>query len=204
VSRERIFARIRAANDGRERLAHPGALPAALEPPAPLRRAGPTALLDAFEDQLTAAGGEVVRLANDGAALVWMGGFARAFESVAAGEGVPVGLRPSLPMAPPEQAALGVSMAVAAAAQTGSLLLSSAEGRRTQLLPPVTLVWVRAEDVYLTLGEALEHCRASLPAALALHSGPSKSADIGRVLVRGVHGPGRIIAAILGATLPQP
>ena len=52
--------------------------------------------------------------------------------------------------------------------------------------------------------EALERCRARLPAALALHSGPSKSADIGRVLVSGVHGPGRIVAAILGATPPSP
>jgi L-lactate dehydrogenase complex protein LldG len=92
-----------------------------------------------------------------------------------------------------------VSLAVGAAAQTGSLLLSSKEGRRSQLLPPVHLVWVRAEDVRTTLGEALQACREDLPATLALHSGPSKSADIGQILVTGVHGPGRIIAAILGA-----
>jgi L-lactate dehydrogenase complex protein LldG len=90
-------------------------------------------------------------------------------------------------------------MALAAAAQTGSLVLSSVEGRGTQILPPVTIVWVRAQDICATLGEALERCRDSLPAALALHSGPSKSADIGRVLVRGVHGPGRVVAAVLGA-----
>jgi L-lactate dehydrogenase complex protein LldG len=90
-------------------------------------------------------------------------------------------------------------MAVAAAAQTGSLVLSSIDGRRPQLLPPVTIVWIRAEDVHATLGQALERCRGDLPSALALHSGPSKSADIGRVLVRGVHGPGRIVAAVLGA-----
>jgi L-lactate dehydrogenase complex protein LldG len=48
------------------------------------------------------------------------------------------------------------------------------------------------------LGAALDAARerAPLPAALALHSGPSKSADIGRILVRGVHGPGRLVAAV--------
>jgi len=40
--------------------------------------------------------------------------------------------------------------------------------------------------------------RPALPTALGLHSGPSKSADIGQVLVRGVHGPGRVVAVIIG------
>ena len=111
----------------------------------------------------------------------------------------PRALQPALPAAPPSEASLGVSVAVGAAAQTGSLLLSSREGRRAQLLPPVHLVWVRARDVHTTLGDALQACREGLPAVLALHSGPSKSADIGQILVTGVHGPGRIIAAILGS-----
>ena len=38
----------------------------------------------------------------------------------------------------------------------------------------------------------------SLPSAVGLHSGPSKSADIGQVLVKGVHGPGRVVAVIVG------
>ena len=199
MTRERIFARVRAANEGREKVAHPGALSSNLEPLVAFRGSGRTNPLDAFEDRLTAAGGEVVQFAEGDAARVWLDGFAHSFEAVSVGEGLPPALCPSLPRVAPDIAPLGVSMARAAAAQTGSLVLSSVEGRRPQLLPPVTIVWVRAEDVYATLGEALEQCRSSLPAALALHSGPSKSADIGRVLVRGVHGPGRIIAAILGA-----
>ena len=111
--------------------------------------------------------------------------------------GVPDTLQPALPKTPPSEAALGVSVAVGAAAQTGSLVLSSKEGRRSQLLPPVHLIWVRAGDVHTTLGDALQACREDLPATLALHSGPSKSADIGQILVTGVHGPGRIIAAVL-------
>jgi len=43
----------------------------------------------------------------------------------------------------------------------------------------------------------LTELKGQLPSAIALHSGPSKSADIGQVMVRGVHGPGRLIAAII-------
>ncbi len=153
----------------------------------------------AFENRLRAAGGEVVRLVDEEAARRWLEEFAGGFESVSVCTGVPEALQPTLPAAPPAEAALGVSVALGAAAQTGSLLLSSREGRRSQLLPPVHLVWVRAQDVRTTLEEALRTCREDLPATLALHSGPSKSADIGQIVVTGVHGPRRIIAAILGA-----
>ncbi len=98
-------------------------------------------------------------------------------------------------------------MAAGASAQTGSLLLSSVAGRRPQVLTPVQLVWVRAADVTETLNELLLRRRdepGDLPALLALHSGPSKSADIGQVMVRGVHGPGRIIAAILDDSPGEP
>ncbi len=198
-ARERILGRIREANREREPIEHPGSLPEALEPPGPFGEAGRADPVGGFEARLRATGGEVVRLADEAAALVWLEEFAREFESVSVCVGVPDVLQPALPAAQPSEAALGVSLAVGAAAQTGSLLLSSREGRRSQLLPPVHLVWVRAEDVYTTLGEALRTCREDLPAVLALHSGPSKSADIGQILITGVHGPGRIIAAVLGA-----
>ena len=201
-ARDHIFARVRGANEGREKVPHPGALPMAVEPPVAFGGSGRSAPVDAFADRFSAAGGEVVRLAEASAAGRWLAEFTRGFDGVAVGDGVPEALTPPLPRVPPERAALGVSMAVGAAAQTGSLLLSSVGGRRCQLLPPVTIVWLQAVDVHATLGEALELCRQSLPAALALHSGPSKSADIGRVLVRGVHGPGRIVAAVLGAEGP--
>ena len=196
-ARERILGRIREANREREPVAHPGSLPEALEPPGPSGDAGRADPVGGFEDQLRAAGGEVVRLADAATARTWLEEFAREFESVSVCTGVPDALQPPLPAAPPSEATLGVSLAVGAAAQTGSLLLSSREGRQSQLLPPVHLVWVRASDVHTTLGDALQACREDLPATLALHSGPSKSADIGQILVTGVHGPGRIVAAIL-------
>ena len=198
-ARERILSRAREANRDREPVLHPGSLPEAAEPPGPFGDAGKDDPVGAFENRLQAAGGEVVRLADEEAARRWLEEFTGGFESASVCTGVPDALHPALPGAPASEAALGVSLAVGAAAQTGSLVLSSKEGRRSQLLPPVHLVWVRAEAVHTTLGEALQACREDLPATLALHSGPSKSADIGQILVTGVHGPGRIIAAILGA-----
>jgi L-lactate dehydrogenase complex protein LldG len=202
-ARERILGRIREANREREPVAHPGPLPETAEPPWAVGYEGVADPIEAFESRLRDAGGEVVRLADEAAALTWLVDFASEFESVSVCAGVPDALQPALPAAPPSEATLGVSMAVGAAAQTGSLVLSSREGRRPQLLPPVHLVWVRARDVHTTLGDALQACREDLPATLALHSGPSKSADIGQILVTGVHGPGRIIAAIVGDPLAK-
>ncbi len=208
VARERILSRVREANRDREPVSHPGSLPEALEPPGPFNDAGEAEgpggaggadPVRAFENRFQAAGGEVIQLADEAAARAWLEDFTSEFESVSVCTGVPGALQPALPAAPPSEGSLGVSVAVGAAAQTGSLLLSSREGRRPQLLPPVHLVWVRARDVHTTLGDALQTCREDLPAVLALHSGPSKSADIGQILVTGVHGPGRIIAGILGA-----
>lgn len=198
-ARERILNRVRDANRDREPVSHPGMLPQAAEPPWAFGDAGGADPVGAFEHRFRAAGGEVVRLTDEAVARGWLDDFAGEFETVSVCTGVPDALQPALPPAPPSQAALGVSLAVGAAAQTGSLLLSSREGRQTQLLPPVHLIWVRAREVRPTLVGALQAHRENLPAVLALHSGPSKSADIGQILVTGVHGPGRVIAAILGA-----
>jgi L-lactate dehydrogenase complex protein LldG len=66
----------------------------------------------------------------------------------------------------------------------------------------VHLVWIDERRIYQELGDALAAVRAEpLPAALALHSGPSKSADIGRIVVTGVHGPGRLVAVVTGFAL---
>jgi L-lactate dehydrogenase complex protein LldG len=197
-ARARILSRVREANRDREPVSHPGPLPEAAEPPARFGDPSRADRVGAFEDRLRAAGGEVVRLVDEDEARQWLKEFASGFESASVCAGVPEAFQPAIPAAPPSGAMLGVSAAVGAAAQTGSLLLSSREGRRPQLLPPVHLVWVQAQDVRLTLEEALDTCRQDLPAVLALHSGPSKSADIGQILVTGVHGPGRIVAAIVG------
>lgn len=188
-ARERILQRVRAAAAARDRVAHPGDLQAAGVPCEPL--------LERFTERFTANGGEVVRFAAAGEAREWLAGFAAGFEAAAASPLLPAGLSAGLPQAPPEEAPLGISLALAAAAETGSLLLDSREGRLLQLLPPTHLIWVEARAVAATLAEALSALPPGLPAAIGLHSGPSRSADIGMVTVTGVHGPGRVIAAIV-------
>ena len=188
-ARERILNRLRAATGSRPASAHPG----------PLITGGPdvTDPRARLIERLQAAGAEVVELEDESAVRTWLEEFTADFESAAIGAGVPDHLRPDLPSAPPEQAPLGVSLARVAVAQTGSLLLDSREGRRLQLLPPTHLVWVLPERIVPRLDEALAATAGDLPAALALHSGPSKSADIGMVTVQGVHGPGRLVAVLL-------
>ena len=195
--RRRILDRVARAAAGREGPAHPGALDTAsdLDPSA---ASDPVKL---FADRFREAGGEAVTLPDPGDAERWLGEFAAGFRTMAASPDVedarvPVGLE----AAPPREAELGISIAAWAVAETASLLLSAAAGRKPQVLPRAHLVWVPRERVVLSLAEALEQLAdgAARGESFALHSGPSKSADMAGHLVRGVHGPGRVVAAVVG------
>lgn len=190
-ARERILARVRDALAQRPRTLHPG----------PFEGWRPDELPEdpvvGFVEMFGRAGGETHRVADADAARLWLREFGVALAGTAVGATVPPELDPGLPAAPPEEAALGISMARAAVGETGSVILDARDGRRTQLLPPVHVVLVRISTIHRTLVEALKEMRADLPSALGLHSGPSKSADIGQVLVKGVHGPGRVVALLL-------
>jgi L-lactate dehydrogenase complex protein LldG len=153
--------------------------------------------VELFTRRFLQNGGEVFRFQGSVQARAWLTEFCGDFPSAAVGTGVPIVLSPPIPPAAPEEAPLGISLARAAAAETGSLFLDSREGRRVQLLPPCHLVWVREGTIVGTLAEALSRMKEDLPSALALHSGPSRSADIGQIMVQGVHGPGRVVVGIV-------
>jgi len=197
-ARERVLARVREALARREPTAHPGEFGAWRPVPYDGRVAKGADPVDGFAAMLEAAGGEVVRRAGVAAASKWLAGFASVYDSATVGATVPAELRPRLPEAPPVSAALGVSMARAAIAETGSLVMDARDGRRSQLLAPTHVVFVRGADVHATFRDALVAARPDLPSAIGLHSGPSKSADIGHIMVKGVHGPGRLVAVVLG------
>ena len=190
--RNRILGYVRGATSSRPRVPHPGRFDGrylAGDDRSPLER---------FTEMFSASGGEVERFDDLEAASHWLAAFSRDFESATVGVTVPGVLRPRLPASCPDLAPLAVSAAAGAVAETGSLVLDARDGRRTQLLAPTHVVFVREQDIHNTLVGAMVTLRPNLPSAIGLHSGPSKSADIGQILVRGVHGPGRIVAAVIG------
>lgn len=93
-------------------------------------------------------------------------------------------------------AGFGITSADYALADTGSLVLfsSPAEARMISLLPPVHVAVVPRERILTSLDELLTE--VPLPAerssSMLLITGPSRTADIEQILVRGVHGPGEI------------
>lgn len=190
-SRERILGRVARAAASRGRLSHPGALatPAAADP------------VSGFVKCFTSSGGEVLQADRGRPANEWLTGFLQALEpgvvGVAVGPEVPAGLRPRLPDVAAAHAGAGISVAWGAVSESGSLILPSTGTRAVQLLPPVHVVWVPEGRVFARMEDALRELLHGLPAAVGLHSGPSKSADIGRTVVTGVHGPGRCMVVFM-------
>jgi L-lactate dehydrogenase complex protein LldG len=99
----------------------------------------------------------------------------------------------------PELPGAGVSRALYGLADTGSVVLAASpdEPRASSLLPEVH-VSLLAEDRILPGLEALfEAVGPELPSALAIVTGPSRSADIEQKLAVGVHGPGEVHVVLL-------
>ena len=98
-----------------------------------------------------------------------------------------------------------LSHAVAAAAETGTLFLASGPDNPTTLnfLPEAHVVLVAAGDIVGCYEEAFDRLRAiygegRLPRTINMISGPSRTADIEQTIVRGAHGPRRLLVLILG------
>jgi L-lactate dehydrogenase complex protein LldG len=203
-ARERILARVRAALTDRDHAEHPGPLEPVFTDVDEGTGSEPSSVLERFRDRFEHSGGEVMAFDDLDAIRSWLVGLRDGLtpgdageRTTAFGEHVPDVLRDALPAGTPAGSGLGVSMASWACARTGTVVLDARDGRRAQLLPPVHVVLVERSRVVDTLGAALSCVRDALPSAVGLHSGPSKSADIGRIIVTGVHGPGRVIVALV-------
>jgi L-lactate dehydrogenase complex protein LldG len=94
---------------------------------------------------------------------------------------------------------VAVSHAFGAAAETGTLMLTSGPDNPTTLnfLPDTHIVVVRAGEVagdYETLWQRLRESRGdgTMPRTVNWITGPSRSADIEQTLILGAHGPRRL------------
>jgi L-lactate dehydrogenase complex protein LldG len=97
---------------------------------------------------------------------------------------------------------LGITSADYALADTGTLVMLSSpqEARMISLLPPAHLAIVPADCILGSLDELFTILPnpAELTSSMVLITGPSRTADIEQILVRGVHGPGEITVVVAG------
>lgn len=161
-------------------------------------RSGP----DGFMEAWRALGGTAERVSADGLSGAIASYAARHDGPLLAAAGSHVGadlVWPDCGTQAAARAAVGVVRAVAAAAQTGTVLLRADDnrGRAASLLPPTCIFVVDAGSVVDTLGDYLRSV-GDLPSQLVAVTGPSRSADIESTLVVGVHGPGEVHAILTG------
>ena len=98
---------------------------------------------------------------------------------------------------------VGITMAQAAIAETGTLVLDSTYERHrlVSLVPPVHIAIVNASSICETLGEALALLRRDkeISPAVTFITGPSRTADIELTLAIGVHGPQELYVIVNAA-----
>ena len=102
-----------------------------------------------------------------------------------------------------EKAGIGISEFELAIAESGTIVqdASSLHARLVSMLPPVHLAIVTTKSIVGTFPDALSVIEnvygGHLPPFLSFVTGPSKTADIERVLTIGVHGPKEVIVLFI-------
>jgi len=98
-------------------------------------------------------------------------------------------------------AGVGITSADYALSTTGTLVMLSSqrEARLISLLPPVHIAVIPASAILANLDElfTILPTPAQQTSAMVFITGPSRTADIEQILVRGVHGPGEIRVIII-------
>ncbi len=95
-----------------------------------------------------------------------------------------------------EDIAVGISLCEVAIARTGSLILSSAQqyGRQLPVYCPIHIAVVYSNQMVWDISNGIDFLQkkygaTNLPSMISLTTGPSRTADIEKTLVVGVHGP---------------
>jgi L-lactate dehydrogenase complex protein LldG len=90
--------------------------------------------------------------------------------------------------------------------RTGSVILSSKQfmGRTAPVFYPVHIIIAYANQVAYDISDGIEAMKAKygnqLPSMINLNTGPSRTADIEKTLVVGVHGPGEVLCFFVNQT----
>jgi len=96
---------------------------------------------------------------------------------------------------------VGITSADYVLADTGSLVMiaSPQEARLISLLPPAHIAVVPRERILTGLDELFTVVPnpATVTSSMVLITGPSRTADIEQILVRGVHGPGQLTVIVV-------
>jgi L-lactate dehydrogenase complex protein LldG len=96
---------------------------------------------------------------------------------------------------------IGITSVDYALAATGTFVMLSShnEARLISLLPPAHIAIFPRSRILANLDELLSVLPrpADLTSSMVLITGPSRTADIEQILVRGVHGPGEIYAVVV-------
>ena len=94
---------------------------------------------------------------------------------------------------------VGISQMDWAIAGTGTLVqdATAVEKRLASTLPPIHVAFIGTERILADMGSVLEQISPKQFNYVAFISGPSRTADIERVLTIGVHGPGRLIIVVV-------
>jgi L-lactate dehydrogenase complex protein LldG len=114
-------------------------------------------------------------------------------------------MNPSTPVNQLETASAGVTLCDALIAQTGSVLVTakSAGGRALSVLPPHHVVVAFESQLLADLPAALDLLRqrygGKFPSFCTFITGPSRTADIERMLVLGAHGPKKLTILFIAA-----
>jgi L-lactate dehydrogenase complex protein LldG len=211
TSREAILRDIR-HNLGREALL-------AVSAPPPVRMIIPTvpvsARIERMLDRVRALAGKAIHVRTGAEAAEYVAGVTKGRTSIASNSaflretgitalsGVVSGITDA------EQlrglcatADFGITSADYALTDTGSLVMiaSPSEARLISLLPPIHIAVVPVERLLSGLDEfyTLVPKPADRTSSTVFITGPSRTADIEQLLIRGVHGPGEIHVVVVG------
>lgn len=210
MSREAVLGTVRKAL-GRDATAMPPPLP---PPMLSVEKSSPDVLVKTFVERFELLAGKAVRVRSTDAAESWLRQFLAGRTGVASNssyladcsvhdiEGVSTGFRTHDALkAACAKANVGITSADYVLADTGTLVMVAGpqEARLISLLPPIHIAIFPQSRILSGLDQlfTLLPAPAEQTSSMVLITGPSRTADIEQILVRGVHGPGEIYAVIV-------